>query len=55
MLQLNCKYLGNRVETEIVSALRETPQLVKLGLTMEFRDTLNKAAVQLKNNLDRSE
>eukprot|EP00094_Tigriopus_californicus_P007527 TCALIF_07247-PA protein Name:"Similar to Tmod2 Tropomodulin-2 (Mus musculus)" AED:0.05 eAED:0.05 QI:154/0.83/0.85/1/1/1/7/232/412 len=27
-------------------------QLVKLGLTMEFRDTLNRTAVQLQRNLD---
>lgn len=50
--QLNCKYLGNRIETEISLALSETPQLVKLGLTMEFRDTLNRTAVQLQKNLD---
>ena len=36
-------------------ALLQTPQLVKLGVTMEFRDSLNKTAVQLQKNLDRSE
>ena len=46
--------MGNRVETEIAEALQNTPQLVKLGITMEFRDTLNRAAVQLQKNLDKS-
>ena len=30
-----------------------TPQLVKLGVTMEFRDSLNRTAVQLQKNLDK--
>eukprot|EP00095_Tigriopus_kingsejongensis_P010120 maker-scaffold75_size407189-snap-gene-0.12 protein:Tk10120 transcript:maker-scaffold75_size407189-snap-gene-0.12-mRNA-1 annotation:"tropomodulin-like isoform x2" len=51
--QLNCKYLGNRIETEISNLLPTTPQLVKLGLTMEFRDTLNRTAIQLQKNLDK--
>ena len=29
------------------------PQLVKLGVSMEFRDSLNKTAIQLQKNLDR--
>lgn len=45
--------MGNRIETEIANLLHETPQLVKLGITMEFRDTLNRTAVQLEKNLDR--
>ena len=53
-LQLNCKYLGNRIENEIVDAVEKAPQLVKLGITLEFRDSLNKTAVTLLNNLDRS-
>ena len=50
---MNCKYLGSRVENEIANALTSTPQLVKLGVTMEFRDSLNKSAIQLQKNLDR--
>jgi len=45
--------LGNRVENEIANALSTTPQLVKLGVTMEFRDSLNKSAIQLQKNLDK--
>ena len=52
--QLNCKYLGNRVENEIVQAICEAPQLLKLGIALEFRDALNKTAIQLLKNLDRS-
>ena len=52
--QHNTKYLGNRLETLIADSLSDTPQLVKLGITMEFRDTLNRTAVALQKNLDRS-
>ena len=52
--QLNCKYLGNRVENEIVEAVCAAPQLLKLGIALEFRDALNKTAIQLLKNLDRS-
>ena len=45
--------MGSRVENEIANALTSTPQLVKLGVTMEFRDSLNKSAIQLQKNLDR--
>ena len=45
--------MGSRVENEIANALASTPQLVKLGVTMEFRDSLNKSAIQLQKNLDR--
>ena len=31
------------------------PHLVKLGVRMEFRDSLNKCAMALAKNLDRSE
>ena len=50
---MNCKYLGHRIEKEIADALSLTPQLVKLGVTMEFRDSLNRTAVQLQKNLDK--
>lgn len=53
IFQLNCKYLGSRVENDIANALTMTPQLVKLGVTMEFRDSLNRTAVQLQKNLDK--
>ena len=52
--QLNCKYLGNRVESEITAAVYEAPQLLKLGIAFEFRDALNKTAIQLLKNIDRS-
>ena len=51
--QLNCKYLGHRIEKEIADVLAMTPQLVKLGVTMEFRDSLNRTAIQLQKNLDK--
>ena len=51
---MNCKYLGNRVENEIVEAVCAAPQLLKLGIALEFRDALNKTAIQLLKNLDRS-
>ena len=53
LFKLNCKYLGSRVENDIANALAMTPQLVKLGVTMEFRDSLNRTAVQLQKNLDK--
>jgi hypothetical protein len=52
---LNSKYLGNRIESEIVVAVRNATQLTKLGIALEFRDTLNRTAVQLLKNLDKSE
>ena len=52
---MNCKYLGNRVENEIVEAVCGAPQLLKLGIALEFRDALNKTAIQLLKNIDRSE
>ena len=45
--------MGHRIEKEIADALSLTPQLVKLGVTMEFRDSLNRTAVQLQKNLDK--
>ena len=51
--QLNCRWLGSRLEAEVASILEDTPQLVKLGLTLQFRDTLCRAARQLQENLDR--
>ena len=42
------------MENEIVEAVCKAPQLLKLGIALEFRDALNKTAVQLLKNLDRS-
>ena len=53
-LQQSRKYLGYQVESEIASMLELTPQLVKLGINMEFRDTLNRTVTQLQKNLDLS-
>ena len=36
------------------SRLIKVPHLVKLGVRMEFRDSLNKCAMALAKNLDRS-
>ncbi len=41
------------MENEIADLLRSTPKLVRLGINMEFRDTLNRTAVQLQKNLDK--
>ncbi|XP_071745225.1 tropomodulin-1 isoform X2 [Lepeophtheirus salmonis] len=51
--QMNCRYLGHQTESDIAHALQNTPNLVKLGVTMEFRDSLNKTAVALQKNLDK--
>ena len=53
-LQQSRKYLGYQVESEIANLLELTPQLVKLGINMEFRDTLNRTVTQLQKNLDLS-
>ena len=53
-LQLTFKFLGHQIESEIASLMQETPQLVKLGITLQFRETLNKTATQLQRNLDQS-
>ena len=45
--------MGHRIEKEIADVLAMTPQLVKLGVTMEFRDSLNRTAIQLQKNLDK--
>ena len=37
-----------------MEAVCEAPQLLKLGIALEFRDALNKTAIQLLKNLDRS-
>ena len=42
------------MENEIVEAVCAAPQLLKLGIALEFRDALNKTAIQLLKNLDRS-
>jgi hypothetical protein len=42
------------MECEIASLLEKAPQLVKLGISLEFRETLNKTALQLQKNLDQS-
>ena len=53
-LQQSRKYLGYQVESDIANLLELTPQLVKLGISMEFRDTLNRTVTQLQKNLDLS-
>jgi len=40
-------------EYAIIELLPKVPHLVKLGVRMEFRDSLNKCAVALAKNLDR--
>ncbi len=53
--QLNCRFLGHRVESSVVDILASgnNPRLVNLGIVMEFRSCLNRVAVQLQRNLDK--
>ena len=37
-----------------INLVIKVPHLVKLGVRMEFRDSLNKCAMALAKNLDRS-
>ena len=38
---------------EIAAFLHKVPHLVKLGITMEYKDTMNRTCRQLAKNLDR--
>lgn len=46
-----CKRLGHQMEMEIVEIIDDCPQLLRLGLTLEFRAPLNKLARILQRNL----
>ena len=52
--QFSGQYLGSATEYALIEILAKAPHLVKLGVRMEFRDSLNKCALQLAKNLDRS-
>jgi len=47
------QYLGSAVEYALIDLLPKVPHLVKLGVRLEFRDSLNKCALALAKNLDR--
>jgi len=51
--QFSGQYLGSATEYALIEILAKAPHLVKLGVRMEFRDSLNKCALQLAKNLDR--
>jgi len=51
--QYSNKYLGSSIEYALAEIIPKFPHLVKLGVNMEFRDTLNKCASALLRNLDR--
>jgi len=51
--QFTGQFLGSALEYAIIELLPKVPHLVKLGVRMEFRDSLNKCAVALAKNLDR--
>ena len=50
--QLLGKRFGHQAESEIANLVEDCPQLMRLGITLEFRDPLNRVASQLKLNLD---
>ena len=50
-LQQLCKRLGHQIELDIVNIIEDCPQLLRLGLSMEFRDPLNRVAGVLQRNL----
>ena len=52
--QFTGQFLGSALEYAIIELLPKVPHLVKLGVRMEFRDSLNKCALALAKNLDRS-
>ena len=52
--QFTGQFLGSALEYAIIELLPKVPHLVKLGVRMEFRDSLNKCAMALAKNLDRS-
>merc|ERR1719458_1222619 len=51
--QFSGAYLGSATEYAIIDLLPKVPHLVKLGVRMEFRDSLNKCALALAKNLDK--
>lgn len=51
--QHNCRHLGSATEYALVELVPKVPHLVKLGVAMEFRDSLNKCALALAKNLDK--
>merc|ERR1712226_1439368 len=51
--QFSGAYLGSATEYALIDLLPKVPHLVKLGVRMEFRDSLNKCALALAKNLDR--
>lgn len=51
--QFSGAYLGSAMEYALIDLLPKVPHLVKLGVRMEFRDSLNKCALALAKNLDR--
>ena len=52
--QFSGQFLGSAIEYALIDLLPKAPHLVKLGVRMEFRDSLNKCALALAKNLDRS-
>jgi len=51
--QFNNLHLGSSIEYALAEIIPKYPHLVKLGVRMEFRDTLNKCAMALCKNLDK--
>merc|ERR1712055_655707 len=51
--QFSGAYLGSATEYAIIDLLPKVPHLVKLGVAMEFRDSLNKCAMALAKNMDK--
>lgn len=51
--QFSGQFLGAAIEYALIDILPKVPHLVKLGVRMEFRDSLNKCALALAKNLDR--
>ena len=50
IFQQLCKRLGHQIEQEIVHIIEDCPQLLRLGLSLEFREPLNKVATILQRN-----
>jgi hypothetical protein len=46
-----CKRLGHQIEQEIAHIIEDCPQLMRLGLSLEFREPLNRVATILQRNL----
>jgi len=51
--QFNNNHLGSAIEYALAEMIPKYPHLVKIGVRMEFRDTLNKCAMALVKNLDK--